>query len=203
MALSNTQQVECFLCHSPMVPWMVVPCDWRRPDHPTTYPIYSCRRCNFGQVHPRPDWDQIPSFYKIASYYTHDDGSAHPGRDSRTLLDRVRIKFAWLNDHGFEIDDDRAQKHFPPKARVCDLGCGNGDVLTRLSRLGHEVIGVEPDSTAREIARGKSHRVLSGTAEELPDEIRFPNAFLQAERGDARRRLAPPRAQSRPGRPSM
>jgi 2-polyprenyl-3-methyl-5-hydroxy-6-metoxy-1,4-benzoquinol methylase len=173
MAPSNLPQVDCLLCHSPMVPWMVAPCDWRRPDDPTEYRIYSCRACNFGQVHPRPDRDQIPSFYKIASYYTHDAGSAHPGRDSHSLLDRVRIKFAWLSDHGVEIDDDSWLKtHIGPRARVCDLGCGKGDVLTRLSRLGHEVIGVEPDPTAAEVARGKGLRIVPGTAEELPDEVR-------------------------------
>ena len=77
-----------------------------------------------------------------------------------------------MNDDSVEIDDSWVQKHFSQRARVCDLGCGNGSVLTRLSRLGHEVTGVEPDSAAREIARGMGHRVLSGTAEELPDEIR-------------------------------
>jgi 2-polyprenyl-3-methyl-5-hydroxy-6-metoxy-1,4-benzoquinol methylase len=172
MTSSSLQQVECLLCHGSMVPWMVIPCDWRRPDHPAMYPIYFCRTCHFGQVHPRPDRDQIPSFYRIESYYTHDNGSAHSGRGSLTLLDRLRIKFAWLNDHGVEIDDYWLQKHFSPRARVCDLGCGKGDLLTRLSRLGHEVIGVEPDTTAGEIARGKGHRILPGTAEELPAEIR-------------------------------
>ena len=66
----------------------------------------------------------------------------------------------------------KGRQGVPSGARACDLGCGGGDLLTRLSRLGHEVVGVEPDPAAREVVRGKGHRVLAGTAEELPEEIR-------------------------------
>lgn len=172
MTSSSLPRVECLLCHGPMNAWMVVPSDWRRPDHPATYSLYFCRACHFGQVHPRPDRDQIPSFYNIDSYYTHDHGSVQRGRESLTLPHRLRIKLAWLNDHGVECDDSWLKNHFHPGSRVCDLGCGNGNLLTQLSRLGHQVIGVEPDPNAGEIARGKGHRALPGTAEELPEEIR-------------------------------
>src|SRR5262249_11638886 len=73
---------------------------------------------------------------------------------------------------GGELDDAWLRARVPPGARACDLGCGSGDLLTRLARLGHEVVGAEPDPAAREVVRGKGHRVLAGTAEELPEEIR-------------------------------
>jgi 2-polyprenyl-3-methyl-5-hydroxy-6-metoxy-1,4-benzoquinol methylase len=155
-----------------MVPWMIVPGDWRRPDHPGPYPLHWCPSCQFGQVHPRPARDRIPDFYRIDSYYTHDDKSADSGPEPPTLLDRLRIKLAWLNDPGGEMDDSWLQEHLSPGARVCDLGCGSGDLLAQLSRLGHEVIGAEPDPVAREIARGKGLKALPGTAEELPEEVR-------------------------------
>jgi 2-polyprenyl-3-methyl-5-hydroxy-6-metoxy-1,4-benzoquinol methylase len=151
---------------------MTVPGDWQRPAHPGPYPLRWCPTCQFGQVHPRPERDHIPSFYRINSYYTHDDGSADSRPEPLTLLDRLRIKLAWLNDPGGEMDDAWLQGHFRPGARVCDLGCGGGDLLARLSRLGHEVVGVEPDAVAREIARGRGHKVLPGMAEELPEEVR-------------------------------
>jgi SAM-dependent methyltransferase len=169
---SGRDQVACLLCREAMIPWMVVPGDWRRPDHPGRYPLYWCRSCQFGQLQPRPARDQIPSFYQLDSYYTHDGESASPGPERLTLLDRLRIKLAFRNDRGVEVDEFWMQGRLSPGARVCDLGCGNGNLLARLSRLGHDVIGVEPDPSACEASRQQGYKVLQGAAEELPDEIR-------------------------------
>jgi 2-polyprenyl-3-methyl-5-hydroxy-6-metoxy-1,4-benzoquinol methylase len=165
-----------------MAPWMVVPGDFQRPDHPGTYALQWCRDCQFGQLHPRPDKNEIPEFYKNPSYYTKHDGrssydsgqdqSVSSWREGFTLLDRMRVKLAWLNDHSSMLDATWLRGHLIPRAKVCDLGCGNGDLLTRLVHLGCEVTGVEPDPDACQTARKQGHRVLPGTAEELPDEIR-------------------------------
>jgi SAM-dependent methyltransferase len=151
---------------------MVIPGDFQRPADPESYSLRWCRNCRFGQLHPRPDREHIPDFYKLPSYYTQTDRPADPGPEPLTLLDRLRIKLAWLNDRDVQMDDAWLQGHLSPGATVCDLGCGNGDLLARLSRLGCEATGVEPDSKACEVARGKGHRVLTGTAEELPAEVR-------------------------------
>jgi 2-polyprenyl-3-methyl-5-hydroxy-6-metoxy-1,4-benzoquinol methylase len=98
--------------------------------------------------------------------------TARSGPESLAPPDRLRIKLAWLNDHGVEMDDSWLQGRLAPGARVCDLGCGNGGLLARLDRLGREAVGVEPDPIAREVGRGRGHEVLPGTAEELPDEVR-------------------------------
>jgi 2-polyprenyl-3-methyl-5-hydroxy-6-metoxy-1,4-benzoquinol methylase len=166
------RSADCLLCRGPTVPWLVIPGDFQRPDHPDSYSLRWCRNCRFGQLHPRPDRDHIPEFYKISSYYTQDDLSAAPGPEPRTLLDRLRVKIAWLKDRSVPMDAAWLQGHFSPAARVCDLGCGNGYLLDRLSGLGYEVTGVEPDPKAREAVRTRGHRVLPGTAEELPDEVR-------------------------------
>jgi 2-polyprenyl-3-methyl-5-hydroxy-6-metoxy-1,4-benzoquinol methylase len=159
------------MCGDAMVPWMAVPCDWRRPDHPAAYFLYWCDACQFGQIDPRPNRDEITNFYEIDSYFTHDDGSVRRHSKSFTLLDRLRIKVAYMNDQGAEMNSSWLRKHFAARSRICDIGCGNGNLLTELSRLGHEVTGVEPDPQAADIAERKGHRVFRGTAEDLPEEI--------------------------------
>jgi SAM-dependent methyltransferase len=122
-------------------------------------------------MNPRPDRDEISSFYDVSAYYTHHDARNDAAESPLSLLERARIKVAWLSDQGVDMDDSWAARHLKPRAKVCDLGCGNGDLLSRLRRLGHEVVGVEPDPDAGDVARGQGVKVVQGTAEELPEEI--------------------------------
>jgi 2-polyprenyl-6-hydroxyphenyl methylase/3-demethylubiquinone-9 3-methyltransferase len=46
--------------------------------------------------------------------------------------------------------------HFPARARVFDLGCGNGAFAAELSNRGYQVVGVDPSTSG--IAQGKSKR---------------------------------------------
>jgi SAM-dependent methyltransferase len=88
------------------------------------------------------------------------------------LLERFRARLAWHYDRGVWLDESWARQRLDPRARVCDLGCGNGSFLALLSRAGHDVIGVEPDPRARTVAQGRGLRILVGSAEEPPQEIR-------------------------------
>lgn len=62
-------------------------------------------------------------------------------------------------------------------ARCCDIGCGNGKLLDMIHETGCEdTIGIDPDPDAREVASGKGHCVLEGTAEEMPETLE-PHTF--------------------------
>ncbi len=171
MSYSVSEHVACLVCKGATVPWITVPGDWRRPDHSTKYFLRWCDPCRFGQMDPRPDRNEISSFYNVSTYYTHHDAGVDLVPASLTLLERARIKVAWLCDHGVDMDDSWAARHLKPRAKVCDLGCGNGDLLSRLQRLGHEVVGIEPDPDASGVARLQGVRVVQGTAEDLPEEV--------------------------------
>jgi SAM-dependent methyltransferase len=55
---------------------------------------------------------------------------------------------------------------------LCDIGCGNGDLLADLKALGHHVVGVEVDEDACRRAVAKGLDVFPGYAEALPDEVK-------------------------------
>lgn len=171
VSTTPSEHIACLVCGGSTAPWIVVPCDWRRPDRQQEYHLRRCRNCGFGQVYPRPGKHEIAGFYEVESYYTHGDRAALPGGEPRSLLDRLRIKLAWHNDQGVDLDESWFRERFSSRANVCDLGCGSGDLLATLARLGHDVTGVEPDPKAREVAIEKALRVFAGTAEELPAEI--------------------------------
>ena len=172
MASPKPDPVDCVLCGEEMVPWMAVPGDWRRPEARGPYRLCSCPVCRFGQVQPRPDSREVADFYRVDSYYTHGEGAGAPAPARPGLIDRLRIKAAWLVDYGCKIGDDWLRARLDPGAKVCDLGCGDGKLLSRMARLGYEAIGVEPDPDARAEAERKGLRVLPGTAEDLPAEVR-------------------------------
>ncbi|MFZ1994835.1 MAG: class I SAM-dependent methyltransferase [Solirubrobacteraceae bacterium] len=63
----------------------------------------------------------------------------------------------------------------PANARVLDAGCGSGRTLVELARYGGEVSGIELNTEAAELARGRGvGEVQVGRLEELPwDEATF------------------------------
>lgn len=54
---------------------------------------------------------------------------------------------------------------------MCEIGCGDGKHLMEFARAGFDVLGVEPDSAAREAGSGHGLQVLDGTLEHLPPEL--------------------------------
>jgi len=157
-----------------MRPWLRVPRDWRRPAADSAPPggwqLWWSRAAGFGQLHPRPAAAEIPSFYDLDDYYTHDtDGQAQadPG-----LAGRLRVALAARLDRGRHPGPDYWPQVVPPGAGLgLEIGTGNGDRMVELAPLLGRIIGLEPDPRARATARGKGLTVLPGTAEDMPPEI--------------------------------
>jgi SAM-dependent methyltransferase len=87
------------------------------------------------------------------------------------LQQKLQTKLSWLTDNGV----DPGAKWWKSvligeKLRILEVGCGNGSNLKMFQSLGHETVGVEPDSKALAVARSEGHTVFHGTAETLPAE---------------------------------
>jgi SAM-dependent methyltransferase len=54
---------------------------------------------------------------------------------------------------------------------ILDYGCGTGDFLTGCKNLGWKVTGVEPSTTAREIAASKSDQTIYSDISEIPSTL--------------------------------
>lgn len=152
--------------------WISVPCDWRRPGAPGAWRLVWCDGCRFGQVWPRPEPSGIAAFYDLARYYTHsvtETGrvEARPG-----LAARLMLALAWRADRGVE-PDAAWWRDLPPDGAqsALEIGCGSGQNLERLAKLGLDLAGVEPDAAACAAARGRGLAVWQGVAEALPGPI--------------------------------
>ena len=151
--------------------WAAIPGDWRRPLAKESFEIYWRDRDSFGQIIPRPEPWEVARFYEVETYYTH--GAAETGRSGReSFLARLVFHLAWRMDRGIDTDDNWWLSQLGNEPRdVLEIGCGNGSTLQRLSRLGHNCLGIEPDPLARAAARQSGVDVLEGTAESLPEQV--------------------------------
>ncbi|MBL8820401.1 MAG: class I SAM-dependent methyltransferase [Planctomyces sp.] len=173
----------CCVCGEPVSERFKVPCDYRRPEIAREYSVYWCQQCDLGQIQPRPSLNEIADSYNVENYYTHDGSTderasrSTPG--SRTILDRLRTHLSWRLDCGTELSPEEIRVTVEDrKPTICEIGCGNGQCLLQFAGAGYDVFGVEPDSSALDVANselakvGMEGRVLCGTAEELPESVR-------------------------------
>lgn len=148
--------------------WKIIPLDWRRPGVVGSHQIFWDRQREYGQVLPRPDLATVASFYEVEEYYTHKTAAMlQPG-----LFGRALRHLAWRRDKGIEPNSDWWKRVLGNKPlRILEVGCGDGSNMRVLSSLGHEVVGVEPDTAARVNAHAAGFEVYAGTAETLPAEV--------------------------------
>jgi SAM-dependent methyltransferase len=156
-----------------MRPWLRVPLDWRRPATPREYALWWCDRDAYGRLWPELDEQEIAAAYAIPEYFTHsaaDEGIRAPA--PRSLARRLLEHLAWRCDRSEELTAEAVHARFGPgPLTICELGCGNGSLLSGLQGFGHRTIGVEPDPAARAAAAASGVLALAGTAEALPDGL--------------------------------
>lgn len=162
--------MQCKLCGGKLMRWLEMPIDAKKGERTPFRRLMRCERCSVGMVTPQPRADQVADFYRLPAYYTH--GASHMRHVEPRFRDRVLTKLAWKVDHPTPFDPEEIKRVLPTGATVCDLGCGHGEILKRFQDLGFHVVGVEPDPVSRQQAEDSGVRVLPGTAEALPQELR-------------------------------
>ena len=143
----------------------------RRP-----FGIYWSARDGIGRLFPEPTAAELARFYDTASYasYMGERAAGAPAatpaaRPQRSPTTRVLRRIAAAFERSIPLAPARVHRLVDGKpARVCDLGCGAGELLQGLRALGHEVLGVDPNPTAIATGQRTGIRVLPGTAEDLP-----------------------------------
>ena len=130
-----------------------------------TFDVAQCRSaaCSTTWIHPTPDSSKIPEFYR--QYFTHTDNPGDVPRVVQRLvrplwpLPHRRREIAQLET--FLVGDR-------PPGHLLELGCGAGERLARLSKMGWKVVGVELDPVSAERARSNHQiEVLVGEVEDL------------------------------------
>ena len=151
-------------------------------------------QCGVAWLHPSPTDAELASAYS-SYYYTHSgrresklrdladaaiDGylSTRLGYGTKSPVAQLLALLAHLLPSGTMAAANRAMYLTAPAgaATLLDVGCGSGDQLLRMRRLGWEVSGVDLDEIAVRVAQARGLTVNVGSLEDQ----QFPEASFDA-----------------------
>lgn len=166
----------CPLTGSSMREHLTIPMDWRRPEDDRTWSIWWTDTAKFGQIFPRPKPQDVAAFYDIDAYYTHAERFEPDSvRDAQQvgLVGRILMHMAYRLENGAEPTKAWWRSIIPQGARqALEIGCGDGDRMQTYGPFLDVVRGIEPDPRAVSVARERGLNVYSGTAEDMPEDVK-------------------------------
>jgi len=111
------------------------------------FKLQKCSSCGVVFLNPQP------SFGEIRKYYTDEYYSYHlEDTDSATKKILLKIK-SFVYKRGFSIENG---------TRILDVGCGNGEKVSKYLSEGAECYGVEINRKAVEMANAKGVKAFNG-----------------------------------------
>ncbi|MEM7109202.1 MAG: class I SAM-dependent methyltransferase [Bacteroidota bacterium] len=106
------------------------------------FALSKCLTCGFLFTNPRPTEDHLSKYYQSSEYISHQN-------KTHTLINKVysiarKYTLKWkLN----------LISRYVEKGKLLDIGCGTGHFLQTMQKAGWQTWGVEPDATARKMAK--------------------------------------------------
>jgi SAM-dependent methyltransferase len=165
---------------------------------PGRWSLFRCDRCSCAYLDPRPDERTAPIAYR--TYYDGNPPppSSMPTRGWRRL--RRALRNGYLNArYGYrlspsasigrllvplvpryrELADEHVRHLRLPagRARLLDVGCGEGEFLVEMQSLGWSVEGIDPSSDAVATARARGVPARQGTLAERSLDARSFDAI--------------------------
>ena len=161
---------------------------------PGLWTLYLCKGCGSGYLDPRPSAETVAIAYE--KYMTHESEEAPDLTDTtRTKRLRMAMRNGYLNrKYGYSLKPasplgylamhllppplrlewDHYARHLPPPRaknknnNLLDIGCGNGEFLSRARKLGWNVHGLDFDPQAARIAETRGLDVWVGDYSQAP-----------------------------------
>ena len=112
--------------------------------------MFQCGCCSLVFTNPRPFEKDLPSYYQSEDYLSHTESQ-------NSLRDRLYVKV-----QSFMLKRKlKLIRHLNSKGRLLlDVGCGAGAFAKFMQVNGYQVVGVEPQPSARQKAREKGVQVF-------------------------------------------
>lgn len=108
------------------------------------FQIAQCADCGFLFTNPRPSPENISRYYQSDEYLSHSKSN------------KGLISFIYDTVRNISLKKKfRLIKQYKPGKKLLDIGCGTGEFLDYMKRMGWEVAGVEPAEQPRKFAAGK------------------------------------------------
>jgi 2-polyprenyl-3-methyl-5-hydroxy-6-metoxy-1,4-benzoquinol methylase len=108
------------------------------------FSLMECPACGLRFTNPRPSQEVIGKYYQSENYYSHQQNKIG-------FVPRI---YEFVKSFNIKHKASLAVKGLP-KGRLLDIGCGVGDFLVYVQKLGWEVHGIEPSDDAKAIAESR------------------------------------------------
>jgi 2-polyprenyl-3-methyl-5-hydroxy-6-metoxy-1,4-benzoquinol methylase len=108
-----------------------------------TFQIVQCQSCDLRLTSPRPDDDDLDRYYQSNNYISHK-------KEATSFLDYI-YKLARVLTLRQKLTLVKKWCSQKPET-ILDYGCGTGAFLQKCKEAGLKTLGVEPSTTARQIA---------------------------------------------------
>ena len=119
------------------------------------FKILECKDCGLLYTTPRPNKEEIGSYYKSDEYYSHQE-------NMEGFIPKVYEKVKTINlKNKYHIAAEETTK-----GKILDIGCGVGDFLHTMEQQGWDCTGVEPSEDAKAIARKRIKAQLLSSEEQ-------------------------------------
>ena len=97
------------------------------------------------KTHPQPTLDKLGAYYEFDDYISHTDGK-------RTFFEKT---YHFVKRKAIRDKVSLINSHHAKKGKILDIGAGTGDFLLECKKQQWEILGIEPNDKAKEIAMGK------------------------------------------------
>jgi len=142
------------------------------------------KKCGCGLVFldPMPDKSVLRKYYPSTEYYAYenDQNNGFFGNLRKYLIEHYYDKNLLSRLISIIFHDVPAIPSWHKNGKILDVGCGSGDTLVLLKKLGWEIYGLDIDKNALKIAEDRGlQNVINGT---YMDIAKFPDNYFNAIR---------------------
>ena len=178
--ISEIKIKSCNLCGSSKFKFLFFSKD-RMFNIPGQFTVKKCIECSLVFLDPQPSQDVLKKHYPSKKYYSY-----HRSK-KKGLFEFVR---EYLVEHSYSpnvfsifvssfIQSVPAIPFYVKNGKLLDIGCGDGDTLTLLKKLGWKTYGLDIDAKAVEAAKQRKLNVKMGTFRELSS---YPDNYFDVIR---------------------
>src|SRR5579859_4692116 len=130
---------------------------------PGEFSLVRCESCGLIYLNPRPDRTQIGLYYPDLDYHAFK---------SSTGIKSYLLKLRTIREA------QALSVGLPEHSLALEIGCGTGELLAALKKLGIQVVGVEPNRAAAQTAAERyGLTVHVGMLDDLSDNDLLPGNF--------------------------
>lgn len=177
------KQIEikrCLLCGRSRFKFLYLSKD-RMFNIPGQFSVKKCSSCSLVFLDPQPDSKSLKKYYPSEKYYSY--GKNNSKGFFETLREYLIAHYYSPNIISLFISTFIQNVPAMPSlksGRVLDLGCGSGDTLLLLKKIGWETYGIDIDKIAIQNAKKRGlNNVLLGTYKDIS---KYPDNFFDAIR---------------------